>query len=205
MSWSDEQGRHEGHIACVFADGLTGSGWSDGGITVSSGPDGQMLDAGEWESRPPSEVVGWRVQCECIPARVTEEDLRHELGFWGKRERWQGPDWHRVADPALEDLDQRRVFAATDDIAAFIDDGRPAVSELIREAWRAHAAGDAGLVDLREAWQRARAAAHEVDQAVATARVAGRSWAEIGAATYMSRQSAHERWRHLEQGREEPA
>jgi hypothetical protein len=63
MSWTDEQGRHEGVVACVFWDGKTGSGWSKGGVTVSQGSDGQMIDVDQWESRPPSEVVGWRVCC----------------------------------------------------------------------------------------------------------------------------------------------
>lgn len=36
-----------------------------------------------------------------------------------------------------------------------------------------------------------------LDDAVAEARTAGATWAQIGDATGMSRQSAHERWGHL--------
>lgn len=42
-----------------------------------------------------------------------------------------------------------------------------------------------------------RQAEHALDTAVAGAREAGLSWAQIGAALGISRQSAHERWGHL--------
>lgn len=37
----------------------------------------------------------------------------------------------------------------------------------------------------------------ELDDAVADARASGATWAQVGDATQMSRQSAHERWGHL--------
>lgn len=60
------------------------------------------------------------------------------------------------------------------------------------------------LTDLETAARRAHAAAHEtrvaaeiLTTAVRTARKNGASWATIGAATGMSRQAAHERWRSV--------
>lgn len=44
---------------------------------------------------------------------------------------------------------------------------------------------------------RVRASEERLDDAVAAARAAGATWMQIGSATGMSRQAAHERWGHM--------
>lgn len=64
----------------------------------------------------------------------------------------------------------------------------------LRRLWDAHRAPADALHALEDAWADARRAADAVDRAVAAGRVAGLSWADVGRATGMTRQSARERW-----------
>lgn len=60
--------------------------------------------------------------------------------------------------------------------------------------------GRRGLEAVRRAAEDRRAAELNLDHAVAAARKVGSSWAEIGDAVGISRQSAHERWRRIDPG-----
>lgn len=53
------------------------------------------------------------------------------------------------------------------------------------------------LKEAAKAVERVRASESRLDETVAAARAAGATWMQIGEATGMSRQSAHERWGHI--------
>lgn len=56
---------------------------------------------------------------------------------------------------------------------------------------------DAAVQAVGGACQNVKAALAVLDDAVVAARAAGATWSQIGMATGMSRQSAHERWGHI--------
>jgi len=62
------------------------------------------------------------------------------------------------------------------------------------DEWRRHIAPFQNLDEVSAAAGRSAAAAAELDEAVRTVRRSGASWADIGRATGMSRQSTNERW-----------
>lgn len=82
-------------------------------------------------------------------------------------------------------------------------EGGPApdgVEESCNTEWLDHVRPHVGIPAVRQAVEDRRAADARLDYAVAAARACGSSWAEIGDAVGMSRQSAHERWRRIEPG-----
>ncbi|WP_404316273.1 AsnC family protein [Prescottella equi] len=112
-------------------------------------------------------VVGWRAQCEC---------------------GWAGPLWTRVTDAEAADEREHRVFDT--------EGGDPPVEveDLIHPEWKAHVAPVEALAAVAAAATEARKARLRLDTVVAEARAVGASWADIGRAAEISRQSAHERW-----------
>ena len=94
---------------------------------------------------------------------------------------------------SLEDLARRRVYAPDTDVHA---DERPEVAEAARAVWRRQHLDPIDVDDeIQAAVEARRDADVRLDAAVAKARLLGRSWADIGAAAGMTRQSANERWR----------
>ncbi|MFF0249908.1 hypothetical protein [Streptosporangium sandarakinum] len=69
----------------------------------------------------------------------------------------------------------------------------PAVEGEIHREWAAHLPPPS-LRALRQAAAAAQSAQEHLEAAVRAARADGRSWADIGAAAGITRQSAHERW-----------
>lgn len=124
--------------------------------------------AGAEEWRPDVAVVGWSMGCEC---------------------GWRGRPWTRVRDAALADAGAR-LLATTDDFhyLSEADEG------LLLEEWRPHIAPWTSVEVVEAAAERLAAVGAELDEAVASARRAGASWADIGRAAGMTRQSANERW-----------
>ncbi|WP_238703538.1 hypothetical protein [Arthrobacter sp. TS-15] len=92
MGWFTEGSDHEGYLVCVFAGGMYGSGGRYMEIDLMT-PDGRAVgheeDLARAAWRPPSQVVGWRVACSCVPFR---ENVILD------------PLWTRVWDPADEDV-----------------------------------------------------------------------------------------------------
>jgi hypothetical protein len=155
---------------------LAGSGWSDGGITVTTAADGTDIP---WDERPASGVVGWRVSCDCK----------------GRSQAWHGRRWDRA------DVHDRRLSVPDDDAAEdlmFAEDSW--VTDLLYDEWLRHlgevyaSPASPQLIAVRDAARAAQEARTRLDDAVAAARAAGASWAGIGEAAGISRQSAHERW-----------
>jgi hypothetical protein len=191
MSWSDENYRHEGALSPVFADGAWGGGSTSLAIFVSKAADGRRVwGVDEWRSY--RDVTGWRVVCDCVPSTVRDEELLSDE-WSGHKELWMGPLWERVPRREQEDLAARRIYCL-DENAADLADDRPDIYDLAKADWDLHAAPDVAVAAVRTAAVAVREATQRLTDAVQRARDAGASWAVIGTAAGISRQSAHERW-----------
>jgi hypothetical protein len=81
--------------------------------------------------RPPSQVVGWRVACSCVPFR------EHVI---------LDPLWTRVWDPADEDAAAGRIYAGPPASADATDiSDREDLEPLFLEVWHRHIAPDLSL------------------------------------------------------------
>ena len=183
MGWIHESDTHlhEAALVAVFDDGAESHG-----STMIDGVDCEIVetcqhpDEDRW--RPAAEIVGWRLSCNC--ARRSSS----EVSSWT-----DSVQWARVPSASLEDLAQHRVFAPDTDVHA---DERPEVAEAARAVWRRQHLDPIDVdVEIRAAAEARKYADARLDAAVAKARRLGRSWAAIGAAAGMTRQSANERWR----------
>lgn len=189
MGYLTEDGRHEGYLVPQFFDGQRGTGTTGGDIPddhVATGP-GDLAPDGRWitPTRPAGEVTGWVVCCDCAEAD----------GF--RSTTWIGPTFTRVPSKALEDLAARRVFATDDEVAYATD--REDVEAAARDLWRAeHAFSQDALDEVESASRLVADARQRLDAAVAFARHGGATWAEVGRAAGMTRQSAQERWRGVD-------
>lgn len=172
-------------------DGVRGIGTSGGGVPADQviiaaeyiGKPG-AITAEKFTTRPAGEVIGWRVLCTCrddTPGRGPSS--------------WTSDLVVRVPSPALEDHQAGRIFTAQDEDVIDIDDLHPLV---FQQLWHhQHVDAREALSQIFNAQQRERDARHGLDTAVSAARQLGHSWEAIGRAVGMTRQSAHERWRHL--------
>lgn len=186
MGWivdngTEEASRHEGYAAFLvvapWGEQVTSGSTAAGGVVVPrltadaavrrafAGQDDEPDEVVPW-----SEVAGWQAVCEC---------------------GWRGPTW------AIDDVTLSRTENFDSD-GALLSDGET-VEDAALAAWREH---------IRPRWEKSERigaivaaanrywqARHELDQVV----YAGRdepalSWADIGQAAGMTRQSAHERW-----------
>lgn len=171
MGWVSNDNKHEGWAACVAPDGRLSSSSSGEGMLVE-GVSGRYkrdkLMPG-YEVIPDAEMIGWRGSCTC---------------------GWQGEMWKRVASPADADFSRRRDYVSLDGFA----DASRKVEDAIQEEWQAHIAPSEAILGVEAAAHEHRQAGQRLDKTVAAAKAAGASWADIGRAVGISRQSAHERW-----------
>jgi hypothetical protein len=123
----------------------------------------------DYEVIPDPEIVRWRGQCAC---------------------GWQGEMWERVTSPADADFNHRRDYVSPEDSAH----ASPKVEDAIHDEWKAHIGPSEALLRVEAAAREYSQAGHRLDKTVAAAKAAGASWAAIGRAVGISRQSAHERW-----------
>lgn len=121
------------------------------------------------EQVPESQVVAFQAACVC---------------------GWRGVSWLRVSDPSSTNLRLRRVHTAT----GFNDDLPDSVEAMMRDEWLAHVRPVAVVGPVAVASLEYDQAGQRLTEAVVLARDAGASWADIGRAAGVSRQSAHERW-----------
>jgi len=183
MGWIHESSTHLHEAALVpfFEDGTV----SHGSI-MTDGVDYEIVETGrrpdDDRRRPSAEIVGWLLRCDC--ARRSSPEVS----------TWTDPvQWSRVPSSSLEDLTSHRVFAPDTDLDVNV---RPEVAEAARAVWRGEHLDPIDVDDeIRAAADARRNADAQLDAAVAKARRLGRSWADIGAATGMTRQSANERWK----------
>lgn len=184
MTWQSEDDRHEGYIATVLADGSTSSSSSKDGPLVAVRDENGVLLAVE-QQRSEDEIVGWVLSCSCAPG----ED-------GSPAERWTGQRWSRVATAAAQDAADGRIYAEPG--SALDIDGRADVRDLAYLAWREHCGTARALQDIRAAKDAITTGERWLTNAVRLARTAGHTWDQIGQAAGVSRQSAHERWSHLD-------
>lgn len=136
MGWCDESGKHEGWMQALFTDGTVSSGTSGGHGIYAEGyeylphDDNDTRTWGEIDPaylRPYSDIVGWRMKCECgwagmaLPVEALDCDERFREPSEECEERDFLPAWRRHVAPdnavsALERLydDLREVEANID-------------------------------------------------------------------------------------------
>lgn len=157
---------HEGFAACVFADGKTGGSYMGNKVAASYAPDGTFLDLDDWRSE--DQVVGYVAQCEC---------------------GWKGQPWTRIAEGGVQWPNELSHTIYSEDV--FLNED---AEDLVMREWHAHVRAPMRLEDVADAAAKAAEAAKELDEAVAEARAAGATWADVGRAVGITRQSARERW-----------
>jgi len=186
MGWFTEGSEHEGYVVCVFADGMYGSGgrWMEIDLMTADGrPVGHEEDPSRTAWRPPSQVVGWRVACGCVPFR--KHVILDQL-------------WTRVWDPADEDLAAGRIYAGPPASADAADiSERQDLARLFQDVWHRHIAPDLSLHTIGTLIRGLKDLEAQLDDAVGTARAAGVSWDKIGRAVGITRQGAQKRWETL--------
>lgn len=176
MGRQTEDGRHEGYVEFVFADGTSGGSWSAGPIATTAA-DGTSLEYDDWQRRDDADVVAWRAVCS---------DMSRYDGCTG----WRGPTWTRVASPAEQDLTRGRIYSPDSMLSDELD-------TLVLADWERHTAPTAGTYAVELAAAEVSQAQARLTEAVREARTRGASWEAIGKAAGMTRQSAHERWSRL--------
>lgn len=168
MSYQTDDGLHEGWEAAEFPDGRFSVGPGDGGVLVRFLRPDLETDAepGVLDGRT---AVGWRGVCTC---------------------GWRGQLWERVTDPVRHNPIARKVF---DPVPSVYADVPAHVDDAIYREWLGHVP-PRWLADVRAAAEDVRKTEARLNEAVQRARVEGSSWADIGEAAGITRQSAHERW-----------
>lgn len=180
MGWISNDNLHEGYLAVVLVDGETSVSSTAAGPVVMV-KDDQGNHTGADQQRSDDEAVAWVLMCDCSTGYTN-----------GKT--WVGDRWERVPTPALDDPENGRIYLAAGDSAADVME-RPEVEAVTRSRWLAeHVSPHEALAAIRTARTEIAAARSRLDEAVLYARAAGQTWATIGEAAGMSRQSAQERW-----------
>lgn len=162
MGWISDDGLHDGYLLPEFRDGQRGIGVTGGGVPLD-----EVIVEADWFADPPrfetrsaSEVVGWRIQCDC---RSSDDGQPLPASH-----RWQSGLISRVAFPLSEDVTAGRVYAADDDIVLVQDRGD--VADLVRSMWNEqHVRPDDALRILKEARARAARANRDLERAMASA------------------------------------
>jgi len=183
VGWFTEGSEHEGYVVCVFADGMYGSGgrYMEIDLMMPDGlPVGHQEDPAREAWRPPSQVVGWRVACSCVPFR------QHVI---------LDPLWTRVWNQADENVSAGRIYAGPPASADAADIGdREDLAPLFLDVWHRHIAPDLSLHTIGTLSRGLKELEAQLDDAVATARAERVSWEKIGRAFGISRQGAQKRW-----------
>lgn len=141
---------------------------SDGRRVTEIRGDNLVLDDGNTVSI--SETVGWLARCSC---------------------GWKAP-------LMIRRLTDRSAIPAPDQV--YDPKGGPApkwIEDSCHTEWLEHVRPPS-LEAVKRTSREAQAAGRRLDEAVAVARACGSSWADIGAAVGISRQSAYTRWRRFD-------
>lgn len=174
MSWTNEDGEHEGWAAAEFPDGRVSTAQAADGLIVQTPEDAvsaaSLAGADVVNGRS---AVGWRGLCSC---------------------GWRGPLHRRVPAASAADPARRLVYWASPTAWA---EPAGSTSDAIHQEWKAHLPSPT-IVGVKAAAAAARKADDALDEAVLRARLDGATWAAIGDAAGMTRQSANERWKRLQ-------
>ena len=123
----------------------------------------------DYEVIPDKEIIGWRGACDMRLARRTV-GAGHVAGGRGLQPPPGLPAPDEFANPSGE------------------------VEDAIHDEWKAHLGPLEAVAGVEAAAREYNQAGHRLDKTVAAAKAAGASWADIGRAVGISRQSAHQRW-----------
>lgn len=175
MGWIDEHNEHELYVTPVFRDGASGTTFGRDGVNVG----GPTPETEDW--RQPADIVGWEVRCNHYEDEAARTHATTVLARWT-----------RVSAPEDQDRAAGR-FYAEDDEAEFLGD-REDVERLALSLWDVHRKPLDALRLIESAAEAAAAARAQLDAAVTAGRAAGLSWADVGRAVGITRQSARERW-----------
>lgn len=167
VRWDMGDGYHVGQIGVVVRDGRVGIRQEPNHIRVE-GVTGRHLrdpDSSGFELVTEDSAVGWQPVCEC---------------------GWSGDTWNRVGSDYR--IQETRLSAK-----GLI--GSSAVPPLHLEQtamndWRQHVLS----WGIEMAARSLRRSSERLDSAVAAARAAGLTWADIGRDAGITRQAAHQRW-----------
>ncbi|VXC40246.1 hypothetical protein ARTHRO9V_280002 [Arthrobacter sp. 9V] len=172
MNWDMQDGIHEGWPGAVAPDGRITGDIRTGSPSVQgiSGSFPRHPVHADQEIISDDRVVGWRSLCAC---------------------GWFGPFWKRVPTSSEASLSKRRAFVPLLGVAV----PSVIVEDTMRLEWTAHAIPASAISELQAAFRVLKIAEARVSRGVQSARSAGVSWARIGHALEVSRQSAHERWK----------
>lgn len=169
--WISTDNEHKGWAARVAPDGRLSASSTAGGMLVKGVtghyPPDKTLPG--FEVIPNRQIIGWRGQCEC---------------------GWQGEMWERVTSREAADFSRRRDYFAPEEPAFASGE----VEDAIHDEWKTHIAPSEAILGVEAAAREYNQAGRRLDQTVAAAKASGASWADIGRAVGISRQSAHERW-----------
>lgn len=184
MGWVIEREglyEHEGHVAYLTRDGRQAGATTGAGVLIPLPDADERVKAAHatpravtnddmYETVPWGDVVAWQTKCSC---------------------GWTGQRWDRASTIPGE-------YGGRHPEDAHLPDGTT-VDDAANADWMTHVEPMTRISAVQEAASEAAAARRRLDDAVAVARAGGASWTEIGQATGMTRQSAHERWGRVEQ------
>src|SRR4051794_23991872 len=110
MGWITDDGLHEGYLLPEFRDGQRGLGIAGRGAPLDQVivEADYFVEPPQFLTRPASDVVGWRVTCDC-----RSSDDGQPLP---ESHRWASELIVRVAFRRSEDVGAGRVYAADDDV-----------------------------------------------------------------------------------------
>lgn len=190
MAWVSDDGRHESYLLPEFLDGCLGGTSSSGGVWATVDAHGAAIPYSDWQRRDRGEIVGWVLRCDeragADGQLALEPAQTVELGRW-----------RRAPSPAAHDPGGGWVYVVDDD-AVFVDE-LPDVAAVMEAIVDVHIEKTASRARVRAAAAASRAASEALGEAVRSARLAGWSWTAIGSDVGITRQSARERWRHLDE------
>ena len=170
MTWTAEDGQHEGWVAAFFLDGAISVGSGREGLAVSAGGG---VEVDEW--RPAENAIGWIGACNC---------------------GWRSVPWVRVTEETEQDLAEHRAFGDILYEGQMVFDECPSeVEQAVHGEWKRHIEPDLLLGEIAELTACRREVDERLAAAVAQARRLKVAWEDIGrAAGGITRQSAWERW-----------
>ena len=178
MSWTTDDGLHEGYLLPELGDGQQGLAIVGGGVPLDQVIVGVEYDDVEprYDTRPAAEVVGWRVMCDCRSSFGSVELLP-------EGERWRSQLLARAAFPAQANLARGRIFAADEDVTTVED--RDLVAVAVHTIWRTqHVAPLEAVREVERARTRLVVASSHLERALEAAVRAGVDEQTIGHAAW---------------------